>query len=228
VSHWSRSKEFGIYLGKKLRGEMQMTMRRVLLAGSLGLLATASSLLFSHPADASEGKPKPVEVTNIPLPVQGTITVQNPLDGNGNPIALIVRDRDNPAFQPYSIFCTGKAFTNTDQSSCSFELVPSGKTLVIEEVSVAVDVTAGQGIHPASVSVGTQPRSNFFGTNHYLALTAVGDTGSGLERYVTHQPTRLYHVGGTGNPAGCSVVLNLPSTLGEMVCTISGYFVNTP
>ncbi len=153
-----------------------MTIRRVfLLAGSLGLLATASSLLFSPPAAASGSAP--VTVTNIPLPVQGivgatqsgpwtvnlpqgsTITTQNPLDGNGNPIALIVRDRDNPAFQPYSTFCTGNAFANKTQSGCSFEQVPSGKTLVIEEVSAYLDVTAGQGIHPVFVTIGTQPRN---------------------------------------------------------------------
>jgi len=206
-----------------------MTLKNpwLFLAGTV-ILASILSPLFGHSAAAAGSAP--VTVVNTPLPVtgnlgvSGTVTVASLPNVNLAP-GSTVRDRDNPALQPYSAFCTG-AFTITNISECSFPAVPSGKILVIEEIDVALAVPTGVGFQPLSTLVATQPDLNFFGTNHALTLTYQG-TGNGLDRYATHQLTRLYQ-SSSSNTAGCSTEINGAAPTGSVSCAISGYFVDRP
>jgi hypothetical protein len=127
-----------------------------------------------------------VNVANTPtvhLAAGSNINVSNAVDRLGNTIPLAIVD----AAQQYEDGCS---MDLTVQIACSFQPVPSGKRLVIQEAdfNVAID----RGLRPFTVKFsggGTGPTT----VDHYFSVTFVGGTPT-FDSFASHQETRLYVV----------------------------------
>lgn len=137
-----------------------------------GILAAVLGSIPSRPVIAAGGAP--VMVTNIPLPVSGTVGVnnfpvtqsvsgtvginnfpstQNVSLGAGSSVnvtnppgsPLLVRDVDNPGRHRFQVGTTCTAFAGSFACIASFA-VPANKLLVIETVSADVAVPAGEKV----------------------------------------------------------------------------------
>lgn len=131
------------------------------------------------------------------------------------------RDADNAARQPFqqawSCAFTGFFFCN-DTTSIT---VPTGKELVIEFVSVMMDLPTGQ--KPREVSVGTQQRGNEI--PHHFPLSLAFDNGVDAV-FAGAQQTRLYSDPSLGVTVQCQKIDG--SVGGSCFGSISGYLVNVP
>lgn len=142
-------------------------------------------------------------MTNTPLPVQGTVGVNNfpaiqPVSGtvgiSGTPnvnvtntTPLPIKAADNPAFQPYQ--AEANAFMDSG-GTCTATLLGagSGQRLVIEFVEGLVNSsTTGTKL----VSFTIQPTVNGFAVNHFLAPSYVADDGA-QQAWQISQAARLY------------------------------------
>ncbi len=169
-----------------------------------------------------------VTISNTPLPVSGTVAVSggtvgisgpvqlssstplavsNALDSSSNPIPLVVAA---PALVPYQSSCTiGLTLT------CSFQGVPTGKRLVVQEFDIQVQVNGGTlNSVQLTTSLGGSPSTHVFPVNN-----------NGNNFYVTHQPTTLYADQST--TPFCGIDTNGSISGPTPVCNVSGYLVNT-
>lgn len=228
---------------------------KLMFAGiGLGILVALLGTIPSRPASASPSG-APVMVTNVPLPVQGTVnvgnaslavtgnvgitgtpmvslaagsavSVTNPLDVNSNPIPLVNRDVNDPALHAYQESCSA-AFNGFDGSGCFFQVIPAGKRLVIQEVDA--QVTVDPGVKPVYLRLVTDlsvlPTHR---DRHFLTPAFLAS--SDLDYFAAHQETHLYAETLTGNTTGpsCETALTGSSTGGLLSCSISGYLVSIP
>jgi len=156
-----------------------------------------------------------VIVANTPtvnLAAGSGITVNNPLDGQNNPAPLTVLE----AVQLYDSSCAA-TFNGGSDATCSFQTVPSGKRLVIDEFDSFGLVATG--VNPLVIGVNT------FTATHFFPATSVMATGSGSNSFTGHQQTRLYLRAGV--TPQCHVILNSVSG-SEWDCQISGFLVDFP
>ena len=130
---------------------------------SFVLVVLASTVVFAQSkvvVENTKSNAVPVSVENTPtvkvsgtVPVNGSVTatitnvpsvsVNNLPTGSAGPAAapaVLVRDLDNPALQPFHqrLFCTMTRGTGLGLDSCTATLnVPAGKQLVIEYLQVS-------------------------------------------------------------------------------------------
>lgn len=206
---------------------MKSLGKAILTFAIFGLMAMLVSLL--NPGRVEATNPQSVIVNNVPLPVQGTISVgntpsvnvantptvnlsnttlsvANAVDASNVPIPLVVTQT---APQPFQDECVIVALNN----SCNFQAPPTGMRIVIQEFDYEVAVAnVGTSLVTLQTTLNSSLQSHNF-------LSAPDNTNIYL---VLHQPTTLYHDDSSAGPV-CSV----PElhTSGGVTCQISGYFV---
>ena len=152
-----------------------------------------------------------VNVTNTAVPVRGNIQVFNPLDAADNPVPLVVRT----PYQPYFDSCSGSGNPN---AFCTMNNVPSGMRLVIQTVSFSGRTGSGVDIYRAVISTSLNGNSP---ENIYLALTPTGIDQNGGKYQAATVATTLYADPNT--PPTCE---GLAGGYNDFFCTISGYLVS--
>jgi hypothetical protein len=155
-----------------------------------------------------------VNVANTPtvtLEAGAGVSVTSPLDGEGNPTPLAVLD----AFQPYEDACE-MGFGGTGAANCTFQPIPSGKRLVIQEFDATG--TLETGLKPEFVGLIPSDLA------HWFTATFMG-TENGNDFFDTHQETRLY-APATATPY-CFVGVTSNSN-GVYECVLSGFLVDVP
>lgn len=206
---------------------MKKLVNAVLSVAGFAFVALAAGLLSTRTVEATN--PQSVIVNNVPLPVQGTISVgntpsvnvantptvnlsnttlsvANAVDSSNVPIPLVVTQT---APQPFQDECVIVAVNN----SCNFNAPPTGMRIVIQEFDYEVAVAnVGNSWVTLQTTLNSSPQSHNF-------LSAPDNTNIYL---VLHQPTTLYHDDSSTGPV-CSVPE--PHTAGGVTCQISGYFV---
>lgn len=156
-----------------------------------------------------------VNVANTPtvaLEAGAGVNVTSPLDGEGNPSPIAVLD----AIQPYEDYCQ-ILFAGSDSGSCSFQAVPSGKRLVIQEFDATGAMETGLQVQ----FIDLEPSSVY----HYFPATHMASSG-GVDYFATHQETRLYS--SSGSAPNCSVGITTDSSIGSYLCQLSGFLVDDP
>jgi hypothetical protein len=207
----------------------------------LGLGSLVAVMMHFGSAPASAIAPVPVQVTNAPLPVQGTVnanaTILNTvpiagsvsLAGNSRTTPVYV-DTDLPARRGFGATCyIPDVDPSTNEATCSLLSLSSGQEAVVETVTCSALVAAGN--LPGLELITVAPSLGGGGTvelDHFLALTKVwGD--SSIELWKFASPLRIY-VSGPGVSTG-SLAVFFGSTYSASVrqnasCSISGYIVN--
>ncbi len=207
-----------------------------------GLILLNLLIAMFNPSSAKavpNDPPKPVVVTNTPLPVSGSLTIgslpnvtiaNTPLPVSGTvaisgPVTfstsgpLTVSNALDSSSNPIPLVVAPPTL-QPYQSSCTVGLalecnlaaVPSGKRLVIQEFDVQAQVSSG-------TLTGSQLATSLNGTNVFHSFPV---TNNGGNFFVTHQATTLYADQNT-NPL-CSIDTN-GSISGTPACNVSGYLV---
>lgn len=159
-----------------------------------------------------------VSVANTPtvtLATGASINVTSPQDGQGNPTPLAVLE----AVHSYEDAC-GSFFGGNAFATCTFNVIPSGKRLIIQEFDAGVSVDAS--LKPVSVSLGALSNAFIY---HSFTTTFMGGGGGG-DSFATHQETRLY--ASPNSHPNCVVLLTGNSVGGQLSCQLSGYLVDVP
>jgi hypothetical protein len=172
-----------------------------------------------------------VTVTNTPLPVQGTVSV-----GNTVTTPLNVRGVDEPARQPFVMFCgLDAAALASGVADCLPHIaglfqsqggnVPAGKRFVIETVSGAF--SGDPGNRPGRIMLETAI-ANTAGTHSYFHATSEGSTCCFAgETWSFIQPVRLYADAGNGLPVVHVILSAVPSgNSSNFEVYLIGYLVN--
>jgi len=184
------------------------------VAGTVNVGNTPSVNVTNIPSVNVTNTPS-MNVANTPtvnLAAGTGINVSNPIDAQNNPAPLSVLE----AVQLYDSSCAA-TFNGGSDATCSFQAVPSGKRLVIDEFDSFGLVATG--INPLVIGVNT------FSDTHFFPVTSVMATGSGFNSFTGHQQTRLYLRAGV--TPQCHVILNGTSG-SEWDCQISGFLVDVP
>jgi hypothetical protein len=180
------------------------------VAGTVGL-AAGSTVNVGNTPNVNVANTPSVSVANTPtvnLQAGATINVTNPLDSQNSPTPLAVLE----GTQPYEDSCT-MSFSTYAFSECSFQQVPPGKRLMIQQFDAGA--TLEVGVKPSVITFNAQHS----GTNpHYFPATEMG-SASYYDAFATHQETRMYVQG--GNTPVCTVYLNGGSN-NYYHCTFSG------
>ncbi|HEV2201018.1 MAG TPA: hypothetical protein VGR73_14465 [Bryobacteraceae bacterium] len=162
----------------------------------------------------------PVTIQNTPLPVMGTVGVNNfpaTQDVNvTNTMPVPVTAADNPAFHPMQEYATG-TFDSSGLCTTTLATVGSGKRLVIEYASAQVVSTTGQKLFFIDIKAS--------GVFNFLAPSYQADNGT-VSSFMASQATRIYANPGTdvvGQASG-------PTTMAGSTCafSFSGYLVTLP
>ena len=163
-----------------------MERKQGFVLASLGLVILLASLLFVDPARGHAAAPpgdRDVKVVNTPaepVPVTGAVTV-----GNAAASPVLVRDVDRSAPQPFS-YSTATSFPGTSDFAGPMTFnVPAGKILVIETVSMKVEVAAGSNLRAAFATFSGGVASEF-----YLPMT--GTPWGAFQRFQTTQQVRIH------------------------------------
>jgi hypothetical protein len=203
-------------------------MKRLVRA-SLGLLTLAcAAALLTHfsSAPASAIAPVPVQVTNTPLPVQGTVnahinnTTALPIAGTvgvsslpavqlsgTSPVSLsntattpIYVDADRAARSGFNAECfTGNVDTTAGQAQCALFNIPEGRQVVIESVSCQAELFAGEGPGDVQLIVPNVPLGGGGLTNVHHRLTLTKQAGdSTLDIWAMTTAFRVYGSSPTG------------------------------
>ena len=188
-------------------GEYRLVPAGILLA-ACALFAPAAI------AQASPASPQNVLVVNgnrRPVPITNQIDSQ----GNAAPLAVL------EATQPYEDTCT-ISIVGRSGGSCTFQSIPSGKRLVIEEfdgqATLGLDAM-GDLVTPILIRLDTPSKPHFF------PATPMG-TSARTAYFATHQQTRIY-IGSTMAPQ-CMLGLSGQVNVGTFVCDVSGFLVDVP
>jgi hypothetical protein len=208
------------------------------------LLAVAFAPLTERHAIASGSAP--VSVTNVPLPVQGTVSVGNtpsvhvtntPVVTVGNSPSVNVSNSSLPVTnpldsfsnpvpllvstdaQPYESSCG--IFTAQDfNQSCSFDAVPTGKRLVIREFSAVTFTSPGTSVHQLFLQVGWKGGL----LQHYFPLFSLGSDAFNTTAAV-HTETTIY---AESSSSPTCVVVDTAQNSWEANCSITGYLIPAP
>jgi hypothetical protein len=185
------------------------------VSGSVSL-SSGTTVNIGNTPTVTVGNMPNVNVANTPtvsLVGGASVGVTNPLDGQNNPTPLATLD----AAQPYEDVCI-MAINEFGYGACSFQVIPSGKRLVIQEFDASGTLQAGA--RPIYLYLTTQP-----GFDHHFAATFMG-TGFGYDNFVTHQETRLYSL--QNSTPTCSAAVTNPSNSSFYKCYLSGFLVDVP
>ena len=143
----------------------------------------------------------------------GSTNVTNPLDGQNNPNPLAVLE----AIQPYEDGCSMK-ISSTNDGSCTFQQIPAGKRLIIEEFDAYGFMDTG--IKPIQLTLNP---AGF--VTHNFPATFMGTVAAiSSDNFATHQATRIY-APPTAQPK-CGVVLSNSPTGATYFCALAGFLVD--
>ena len=187
------------------------------VAGTVNL-SSGSTVNIGNTPNVSVANTPSVNVANTPtvsLAAGAGVSVTNPLDGQNNPSPLATLD----ATQPYEDSC-GSSFGGSDRGFCSFQAIPAGKRLVIQEFDALLAIETG--LKPLYIIVN---RENQGPVPHFVTATFMGTTGL-RDYFATHQETRLY-VSSNQAPI-CFFQISGSSNLGQYDCQLSGFLVDVP
>jgi hypothetical protein len=137
---------------------------------------------------------------------------------------LNIRDLDHPARQPFAKEVLINVTPTNFFSETSITTVPAGKVLVVEYVTAACYLPAGQFMR--GFAIGEAPISNGVPFNHLLLPVRI-DTAPADDRiYVINQLMKYYVIEGKT----LSVFAERLTNTGSFSCTssVSGYFVDLP
>jgi hypothetical protein len=206
----------------------------------LGVGSLAAVLTHFGSAPASAVAPVPVQVTNTPLPVQGTVntnaTILNtvPISGSvslaGNSrTSPVYVDADLPASRGFGATCyIPDVDPSTNEATCSLLNLSSGQEAVIETVTCDALIAAGYLPSLELITVAPALGGGTVELDHFLALTKVwGD--SSIELWKFASPLRIYVFGpgvSTGSLAAFFGSNYSASVRQNVSCSISGYLVN--
>lgn len=163
--------------------------------------------------------------------VVGNVSVANPTDANGNPVAVVTKDVDSPIHSPFDIEAScAFAFLGPFNKCVASEIltVPAGQVARIEYVSIFCEATGGP-VSQADLTVDQQfgpvnpsNPSSMGISDHYLALPGGSlplNTGFG-------QTVNLYVAGTTPHSSGNGaslVIAGDATTSGICLITLNGY-----
>jgi hypothetical protein len=207
-------------------------LTRVLL-GLVGLGLLAVAILPFSEEHVGATQPMPVNVTNTPLPVQGTVSVgntasvnvanspsvhvsnaavsvNNALDTSSNPIPLVVVQQGTP----YQDSCSTSGTT-----TCTFASLPAGMRLVIQEFDSRTVVNLPDTVE----NVVVQAVVNGTSQNHGFFAPVAQTNTQGF--YTVHQPTTMY--ADAGSAPRCFIGTSGVS-VNSAFCALSGYLVPAP
>jgi hypothetical protein len=140
--------------------------------------------------------------------------------------AVLTQDADNPARQPFAV-----ALSTTSGTLCGLLTgdatftVPTGKRLVIEQISAELQVATGVGaeatvILPVPGSGGTKYR--------VFPLTTFHGQFPTVDLYRVNHVARIYVDGGQEvRFRACQIKDFVPATLNSEL-SVSGYYINVP
>jgi hypothetical protein len=182
-------------------------------------------------ANAPSSQTQNVNVVNTPtvnaqqsgtwnVGINGTPTVR--LDAANNTVKIdaatpvSVRDVDNPARQPFADATSVSVEDGQFSGSGTLAPVPSGKILVLEQISVVARLT-GQKLLAARIEGPS-------GLRYYLMPNDQGTDVFGRNVFITSQHVRLYFT--AGQQVSCTAERS--GTAGPAVAdfSVSGYFVD--
>jgi hypothetical protein len=210
-----------------------------------GLLALALMPSTERQAQASNPtNPSAVFVTNTPLPVQGSVSLDNTPNVNiantpsmnvannptvtlGNtsvPIGNALDSGGNPvpllvssAVEPYESSCKlGNPFFG--EAFCQFDAIPAGKRLVIREFDISTQSQSGS---LTDVELLVPWKSQL--VNHYFPALTNGTDGSGALHEALHQETTIYADTSRTDGPRCFTAETTGTYTGA--CAISGYLI---
>lgn len=215
------------------------------LTASIGLILFVSVIAFSLPQMGHANFPpdKDVKVINtpaeaVPVAVQGTTTVAGTVNtkqsgawnvgiagtptvevGNGAGNPVLMRDVDRPTAQPFQYEAVVTIEDGLQGGNASIP-VPSGKLLVIENVSAFGTAPDSQRIQTFSINTHVTPDNTL--RPHYLQFTR-RDAGSSSYEYTVSQQLRVY----ADTPGAAAYVFRATSSgTATFRFVVSGYFVN--
>jgi hypothetical protein len=190
-----------------------------------------AAALLAASTGALAAPPRPVTIANTPVPVQGTVTVGNPV---ANPVN--VRAVDEPARQAFTMICSlasadlvhGNAYcyphllgANQNQGGN----IPAGKRFVIEMVSGLY--VSDPGIKPAKILLETGVPGGSVHTFFHAASDGPMCCFYG-ENWTFVQPVKLYADPGPGLPSVRLILSAVPppNASGNFEVFLVGYLVN--
>ncbi len=180
---------------------------------SIGTTSTGSKLTVAGVIESTSGGIKFPDATTQTTAGLTAVMTNATLTGDGTtklPLGiaspLLVRDIDNPAFQP---------FAASRSSSGILVTVPAGKRLVVEFV------TAQQVIPVSNVSPGSIQLNVGLAT-YFLAASSVRPTANNSNWHTISQSTRIYV------PAGQALTVSFEGSSTSNFVSVSGYYVDIP
>jgi hypothetical protein len=189
----------------------------------------ANSPLNVAGAVAINGTPT-VNVASLPaltgVTLSGNVPVVNPVDSNGNPVAVFIHTDDDASRTPVGARClTGTIQTDGVESrfECTLFTVPGGQRLVIQSFSVSV-TNVNAGTHPIETSLQTFTNGLAFGMDLPLFLQDTNTSGDNLTGQVTG---RIYADPNATVACLSQFHVQVP-TQGALQCSISGQLVTLP
>jgi hypothetical protein len=179
----------------------------------IGTKTTDSKLTVGGTIEMTEGEIKFPDATTQATAGLTVVTTDPTLTGDGTPAAplgitspLLIRDIDNPAFQPFQIHTTQDGVLLT---------IPVGKRLVLEFAS-------GYLVIPSPIqSSGTIQINNTGTENHILVPLSVRPSGSS-NMYLISQPIRMYF------SAGQQLRIFFSGSAVTQYLSLTGYYVDVP
>ncbi len=172
-----------------------MKFAQTLFTGIGGVIAIAALLAMLAPKVAHAVAATLVEVVNTP----------------SSPVPN--RDVDNPARHPYQQECnSGSAQLQDGQMGCEMPAVAPGTEVVIQNVSVDVNLAPG----PQEWGLLRTAGGGFDGETNFPLVSVAG-------RYIATQATTQY--AGPGTQIVCTAIV---TASGYFECFVSGYTVSLP
>jgi len=203
------------------------TVAILITTGTVGASPRVTSINAAPPTPSI-----PVNVTNTPLPVQGTVAISNSPNvtlSNTSATPLYVRDVDSSPLQPFMAWCSLDAFNPPGGNfpSCVFAPVPpAGKRFVIETISADLELSSGS--KPVSMNFETEAAGqNSVAT--FLPATFQGSTPffSFPDHYIVCQQVRLYSDSSAPGPMVLNITIS-DTNSGSVTAYASGHLVNIP
>ncbi len=177
----------------------------------IGAVSSGSKLTVSGVIESTKGGIKFPDATTQNTAGLIQVTTDATLTGNGTEVLplglaspLLVRDTDNPAFQPF----TAQRF-----SSGVLVTVPDGKLLIIEFVT-GRQVIPASSFSPGSIALSVGLMS------YTIAASSVRPAANSNNFHTVSQPTRIYV------PAGQQLSVTLEGS--SPIVGVSGYYVDVP
>jgi hypothetical protein len=204
---------------------------------TFGISVLALVVFNSQPAYGQAAIP--VRITNIPLPVTGTVAVSSlpavTLSGtpavnlNSTANTPVYVDADRSARNGFNASCATGPLDSSGQAQCLLLTIPEGRKVVIESVSCQASLAAGQGPGDVQLILPNVPFGGGATTNvsHLLALSKqAGDASVDIWRMTT--PLRAYASAPTSGSVGVFLFFRANPTSPQpqgILCAISGYAI---